>query len=301
MEFFLTLAFLGKRLGISRLLNRMGILRRISPALAAAEEMVDGVPRHFLRSLLPAAPPDAEVVQFLACGPNYLRPSVGEATARLLARGGAKAGCGANVCCGLPGVSYGDLEAARSLARRNIESLEKFPRAVVLVDDSSCAATLKDYPRLFADDPAWLPRAQALAGRTRDVNEWLAAHVPSSGSPAARPPVVAYHDPCKARYGQGIVEPPRQILKALPVEYRELPEADQCCGGGGTYSFVHADISRAVLARKVENIKATGADVVLTTSVSCLLQLDFGLRRGNCGVRARHLCEFLDYNTLNKR
>jgi glycolate oxidase iron-sulfur subunit len=312
---FLKLAFLAKRLGVSRALLNLGLLRLISPQLAAAEEISEEVPGRFLADALGRLPPPpgADAVQFLACGPNYLLLLVGWATRRLWDSCVAKAGCAANVCCGLPGLSYGDLDAARALARRNIEELEKYPEAAVLVDDSSCAATIKEYPDLFRDDPDWRPRAEALAKRTKDLVEWLAKT--TTPSPAPSPlgrgeekrefPLpegegvrrtgegVTYHDPCKARYAQHLVDAPRAVLKSSGVDCRELPEADQCCGGGGTYSFVHPDISRAVLDRKVKNIESTGAEITLTSSVSCLLQLQAGLRWAKSKVRALHIAEFL--------
>jgi glycolate oxidase iron-sulfur subunit len=245
-------------------------------------------------------------VQFLACGPNCLTPEVGLATAHLLKVNGVKAGSAGNVCCGLPGQSFGDLEAARRMARANIEILEGFPRAVVLVDDSSCAATIKDWPRLFEDDPAWRARAEAVSRRTRDLLQWLdeqsSLPPPVRGSPREGLPLkaeaeslltVTYHDACKARFGQGLVEEPRRVLSRSGVDYRELPEADQCCGGGGAYQFMQPGISRAVGERKAQNILSTGAEIVLTSSVSCLLQLQAGLRRARSQVRALHIAEFL--------
>ncbi len=295
LEWLLKPLLLAKRWGLSRSMNRLGLLRRISPALAAAEEMSDEAPARFLRPQIASAPPDAEVVQFMACGPNYLLPAAGLATDRLVAETGCRHGRAENVCCGLPGTSSGDLDAARALARTNIEALEKFPQAVVLVDDSSCAATIKDYPALFEKDPAWLPRARALAARAKDLSEWLyEGHFKAPSGNAALKTRVTYHDPCKARYAQKLVQPPRLLLKSLPdAAYVELPEADQCCGGGGTYSFLQPEISREVLARKAANINASGADVVLTSSVSCLLQLRFGLKRAGSAVRAEPLSRFL--------
>jgi glycolate oxidase iron-sulfur subunit len=295
LEFLLKPLFLAKRLGLSRLLNRAGILKRLSPALAAAEELTDQAPARFLRPQLPVAGPDAEVVQFMACGSNYLMPEAGLATARLVEKTGCRHGRSENVCCGLPGLSSGDKASALALARANIEALEKYPKAVVLVDDASCAATVKDYPSLFENDPAWLPRAQALAARAKDLSEWLAEgrFTPASGGTGLKTHVT-YHDPCKARYAQKLTEPPRKLLKSLPdAAYVELPEADQCCGGGGTTSFLQPEVSREVGARKAANIKASGAEVVLTSSVSCLLQLRAALRRAGAAVRAEALSRFL--------
>jgi len=287
-------AMLGKRLGVSGLLRRLGILRLLSPQLAAADEMTETVPLRFLRGRLrrPGRMKEAQVVQFLACGPNYVRPSVGLATADVLRRAGVLFGAVKNVCCGLPGVSFGDLEAARALAQKNIQELEKVPKAAVLVDDSSCAAAVKDYPGLFPPENPWHARAAAVAARTKDFVEWCAENnVPLPPAPKGVP--VAYHDPCKARYGQKIVDAPRRLLKSMGADCRDVPEAEQCCGGGGTYSFVQPEISRAVLARKTAHIRSTGAAVVLTSGVSCLLQLAFGLRRAKSSMKAVHLAEFL--------
>lgn len=279
-------AFWFKRWGVSGRLARWGLFRKIAPALAEADGILEKAPRRFLRGQLPPAPREAAVVQFVACGPNLLLPEVGLATAELLRQAPVVFGAAPNVCCGLPGVSLGDREGARRLARKNIEVLEVYPRAVVLVDDSSCAAALKDYPDLLADDPAWRERAVALRARTRDLLEWLAER----GEPFKSPPgTVTYHDACKARYGQKLSEEPRAVLRKSRAEVRELPEADQCCGGGGTFGFLHPDLSRAVGDRKIRNILSTGADVVLTSSVSCLLQLRAGLRRAGARVRAQAL------------
>lgn len=289
-EAVLKVLYWGKRLGVSGLLNRWGVLARIHPRLAAAEGLVDAPPRRFLRDEWPPAPPDVAVVHFLACGPNCVSPEIGRATAHLLKVQGVKAGSADNVCCGLPGISLGDRAAARHLARINIELLEKYPTATILVDDSSCAATLKEWPDLFEDDPVWKARAASVAGRTRDLLEWLDQHPPSA--PSAEEPVT-YHDACKARYAQGLVEEPRRLLRGVAgLDYRELPEADQCCGGGGTYQFMQPTVSREVGERKMANILATGARVVLTSSVSCLLQLRAGLRRAGGAARAFHVAEF---------
>jgi glycolate oxidase iron-sulfur subunit len=105
---------------------------------------------------------------------------------------------------------------------------------------------------------------------------------------------VAYHDPCKAQYGQRVIDPPRYLLNAIPqLKLIPVPEADQCCGGGGTYSLVHPEMSAPVLDAKVKNILSTGARVVVTSSASCLVQLSHGLRRHGDKVEALHLSEFL--------
>lgn len=292
-ESFLKILYLGQRMGVSRALNRLGILGRVSPRLAAAEQLMDRGPKKFLRDLLPSAEKNAEVIHFLSCGPNCVSPEIGLATAHILKVQGVRAGTANTVCCGLPGQSFGDLEAARILARKNIEVLESYPRAVILVDDSSCAATVKDWPRFFEEDPPWQARAIAVSKRVVDLLEWLDKNPPKA-KPHNAKETVTYHDACKARYGQGLVHEPRRLLASLPgVNYRELNEADQCCGGGGTYQFMQQEISQAVGRRKSENVVDARAELVLTSSVSCLLQLRESLKRAKSTVRPLHIAEFV--------
>lgn len=292
-EAFLKILYIGQRSGVSRFLNRVGILGLVSPPLAAAEPWVDRGPKTFLRDLLPPAEKNAEVVHFLSCGPNCVNPEIGLATAHILKVQGVRAGAAETVCCGLPGQSLGDLEAARLLARKNIEVLESYPHAVILVDDSSCAATIKDWPRFFEEDPPWQARAIAVSKRAMDLLEWLDKNPPKA-KPRNAIETVTYHDACKARYGQGLVHEPRRLLASLPgVTYRELNDADQCCGGGGTYQFVQPEISQAVGRRKSEAVIDAGAEYVLTSSVSCLLQLRASLKRAKSKIRPLHIAEFV--------
>ena len=88
---------------------------------------------------------------------------------------------------------------------------------------------------------------------------------------------------------------PRRLIASMPgVDYRELPESDQCCGGGGTYQFMQPAISQAVGQRKAENVVTTKSDYVLTSATSCWLQLRAGLKKAGSATKALHLAEFFD-------
>jgi len=175
-----------------------------------------------------------------------------------------------NCCCGLPAWSYGDIEAARRLASRNLELIaEGFD--LVVTDCSSCAAFLKKYPRLFPGDDPLRGQAEAMAGKVRD---WV--------------------DPCHASRGQGLVAEPRRLISSLPgADYRELPEADWCCGGAGSYSLSHYDLARKVLERKMRNVARTGARVVATSCPACMVHLAYGARLLGQDVRVCHLSELV--------
>ena len=109
-----------------------------------------------------------------------------------------------------------------------------------------------------------------------------------------------YHDPCHAVRGQGLSKEPREILKNIPgLEYRELPEADWCCGGAGSYALSHYDLSRQVLDRKMENVKKTGADLLVTSCPACIIHLSYGVRKHGLKTRVCHISEVIAGRTAN--
>ncbi len=326
----LRLAFIGKALGLSRLARKSGILGKLAPALAAADEQLPKAPLRFLRDYpiirqrtesalaharqtealaaqknaaagRPAPPPAAAtavptVAFFTSCGPQYIRPNVGLATAKLLARLKINFVVPDVVCCGLPAASYGVLDSVRDFARENIDLLEKGRYEAILIDDSSCGAHIKDFAGFFEGDARMVKRAHELAQKTRDVASFLIQKGLKEHLMKARyaGPPVAYHDPCKAQYAQKQTQPPRELLNAIPaLKLVPVMDADQCCGGAGTFAAVHAELSRDIVEAKVKNIVASGAKIVVTSSVSCLLQVAAGLRRAGSKIEVMHLVEFL--------
>ena len=106
------------------------------------------------------------------------------------------------------------------------------------------------------------------------------------------PVVATYHDPCHASRSQGLAKEPREILNNIPgIEYRELPEADWCCGGAGSYALAHYDLSQKVLDRKMENLKKTGAEILVTSCPACMIQLAYGVRRHGLTTKVCHISQ----------
>jgi len=300
------LAAMGKKTGLSGVARSMGLLRWISPALDAADRLVDEMPRAFLRDRLPelgfvrreqqgvpvfrrepARATGPKVLYFIGCGTNFQLPAIGEAAIRMLHAAGCQVTIAPNVCCGLPPWSYGDLEAASLLARRNIELLSALDFEVMVSDCGSCSGFLKEYEKLLPEEP----KARDLAGRTRDLTELLAeCALPR----APRAGTATYHDPCHLSRQQGVTEPPRKLLVDT-AGYRlvEMAESNWCCGGAGSYNLSHPEMAREILARKMSRIDATGAEIVCTACPACIIQLASG-SRASAGQRpVRHVVELL--------
>ena len=234
------------------------------------------------------------VALFVTCLVDLYRPVVGFAAIKLL----EQAGCTVEVpeaqtCCGQPGYNSGDHASAVKLARQVIQAFEGYD--YVVAPSGSCGGMIKThYTEMLADDAAWAKRAEALAARTfeltqflRDVMKWdnVAAHF--SGS-------TTYHDSCSSLRELKVKAQPRALLgKVDGLAFKELPDSEPCCGFGGTFCVKFPDISNKMVEAKVDNIQATGADMVLAADMGCLLNIAGKLKRQGSPVKVRHVAEVL--------
>ncbi len=290
-------AFALQRTYIPRLLRKIGLLKLMSREMAAAEELVEKAPLCFGSTAPSSNQGGKSVSYFSACGIKYLYPKSDQGCVDAAEKSGASVKCGSHSCCGLIPQSAGDMNTARELALKNIKQFSG--AETILVNDDSCAGFMKAYPTLLPDHP----EAVTFASRIKNLSEHLVTDVMNWGqrpilseNRALSPIKVTYHDPCQMGNGQGSTSSPREILKKIPgIEYVELEEANWCCGGAGTYSLKHPDLADDVLERKMDNIKKSGAEIVVTQASSCLLHVGYGLRKNVWGekVRVLHLAEFL--------
>jgi len=214
---------------------------------------------------------------------------VHDATIRTLAVNGYATGeVPAQVCCGALHAHAGLADDARALARSNIAAFSDGD-APVVVNSAGCGAQLKGYAHLLPGEPA----AAHFASRVRDVTELLAAAGPVAG--AAIGGRVAYDPPCHLLHAQRIADPPLRVLAVVPeLEVLILPDAAQCCGGAGMYTLVEPALSRAVLAPKLEALRAAAPDAVATGNPGCVMQIGAGLRAAGLSIPAVHPVELLD-------
>jgi len=289
---------LGKNTGFADLASALGLLKIFGrdfvhanqiierfPARPFRDEVKTGVHRGNLQSL--------RIGYFVGCGVDIINQEAGHATLQLLKKIGKTVHVLENCCCGLPAWSYGDLKAARKLADRNLSVLDSEKFDVIVTDCSSCASFLKNYARLFAEAGKQHKRAAAVSARVRDMVQLI--HAMEALAPFSDAAVtVTYHHPCHAARGQGLSAEPDAILNRLPgIEYRPLPEADWCCGGAGSYAFAHYELSQQVLDRKMENLKKTEADLLVTSCPACIMHLSYGVRKHGLRTRVCHISELV--------
>jgi len=289
---------LGKNSGLSDVAQALGLLRIFGRNLPRANEIVERFPnRAFRGKIKPGAyegrGESLRVGYFVGCGVDVITQKAGMATLHLLKKIAREVHILDNCCCGLPAWSYGDTAATRKLAEKNLNMLADKELDVIVADCSSCASFLKKYAVVFPPGHKLHNKAVSVVNRVQDMVELLFENQSQPRINRA-PLVVTYHDPCHASRGQGIVKEPREILEQLPgVVFKELPEADWCCGGAGSYAVAHHALSRQVLDRKMDNLKKTGADILVTSCPACVIQLSFGVRRHGLNTRVCHISEML--------
>jgi glycolate oxidase iron-sulfur subunit len=289
---------LGKKTGLTRLARALGLLRIFGRDFASAENIIEKMPvKAFRDKKCPAvyegSGKDLIIGYFIGCGIDIVQQNAGTATLQLLQKIARQVHVLDNCCCGLPAYSFGDLQIAQSLAQKNLQTLASGPYDVIVTDCSSCASFLKKYPVLFSEEDNCHEATKTFSTKIRDLTELLNnVAVPAPATDAAIR--VTYHDPCHASRGQGLVNEPRDILKKIPgIEYRELPEADWCCGGAGAYALSQYDLYRRVLDRKIANLKATEADIIATSCPACIIHLSYGVRKHGLKTRVCHISEII--------
>lgn len=232
---------------------------------------------------------------FVTCIVDTLYPDVGEAVVKVLQRAGATVEFPAGqTCCGQPAFNAGMRLQALPAAMHTIQLFEK-TQGPVVVPSGSCAAMIRHgYPELFADDPAWLPRARALAARTYELTEFLVDQLGVTDLGARYPGKLTYHASCHLLRDLAVDRQPRALLaRVRDAEIVELPYATDCCGFGGVFSVEHPEISSAMLARKIANIEASGAPLVVSCDGGCITNINGGLHRLGKPQRAVHIAQVL--------
>ncbi|MEA2304914.1 MAG: L-lactate dehydrogenase complex protein LldE [Solirubrobacteraceae bacterium] len=236
------------------------------------------------------------VALFITCFNDTLFPETGKAAVGLLER----VGCDVEfpleqTCCGQMHANSGYGEDALPLVRRFVDVFEGHD-AVVSPSGSCVAMVREQYAALAkeAGDAELLRRVEALGPRVFELTQFLADELGVEDVGATFPHRVTYHPACHALRALGIGDAPLRLLRNVAgIDLVELPQAETCCGFGGTFAVKNADTSAAMLTDKLRAVLDTGAEVVCSADNSCLLHVGGGLSRQRAGVRAMHVAEIL--------
>ena len=288
---------------LAAVLPRPGLLRLALKGAKLARPFARVLPRkgvlpNRLRALLklaPAAIPPASPIEIPAshpavgtrrgrvallagCAQQVLDPAINEATIRLLTRMGVEVvvadGAG---CCGALTHHMGKHDPAMASAAANIEAwsreIDGAGLDAIIVNTSGCGTTVKDYGFMFRTaEPGLRAKAEKISALTLDISEYLGriGYTPTRPAPGL---TVAYHAACSLQHGQKVVSEPKTLLRKAGFVVKEPAEGHLCCGSAGTYNLMQPEIATRLRHRKLDNIRATGADLIAAGNIGCITQL----------------------------
>ncbi len=289
------LSALTSLLGAAQALRVDALVAPLLPArLREMHALLPQIPPRAQRKRLPALTPAlgsrrGRVALLEGCIMPELFGAVNAATVRVLAAAGFDVLVPETQgCCGALHAHSGDPAQAHALARNNVAAFGAADVDAVITNSAGCGAAMRELHH-------WLPgEGEALAGKTRDVCEWLDA----AGLPELRGEVsgsACYDDPCHLAHGQRVVDAPRRLLAKIPgLRLVAHDDPGACCGAAGIYNLTQPAMSRAVLARKLDSLAAADPDYIVTGNPGCLMQLAAGAHGRALRANVVHPIELLD-------
>jgi glycolate oxidase iron-sulfur subunit len=294
------LRFMGRLLrlyqssGIHTWFHRVGLIRRLPFRWQELEKLMPDVARRFSCDLIDPVERPADVKWRVAlltgCVQDLIYSDINRDTADVLLANGCEVHAfPAQYCCGSLHAHNGDLESARRLARRQIDTFDPAQFNAIISNAAGCGSHLKHYDRLLENDIEYRERAGLWSERVRDISEWLVEIGFRKPECLPQQTKATYHEACHLCHGQGVTRQPREMLRSIPgLELTELKEATWCCGSAGVYNITQPEMSQKLQHRKVQHLRATGATVVATGNPGCLLQIDKGCQRSGLKIEVAH-------------
>jgi L-lactate dehydrogenase complex protein LldE len=236
------------------------------------------------------------VALFITCLVDGLKPDVGSATVEVLRRAGVDVEVPMQqTCCGQMHINTGYPGEALGIVRNYVDTFAEFD--AVVAPSGSCVGSIRhqhaDVASEFGDADL-VARAEAVAAKTYELSEFLVDVLGVTDVGASYPHRVTFHPTCHSLRVLRVGDRPERLLRNVKgLELVELPQAESCCGFGGTFALKNAGVSAAMLADKVANVESTGASICSAGDSSCLLHIGGGLSRVDSPVRTLHLAEIL--------
>lgn len=293
------LAYLYQKSGLQWLTRKSKILNILGEDLAKKESLLPEMASYPFRKKVPrviaCSKPKLKVAYFTGCMTNYVFHKTGYAVLNILKNHEVEIVIPEQWCCGIPALASGDEKSAVELARKNIEYFQKVNVDAIITDCASCGSMLKEYVNLVDT-----PEANRFAGKVFDLSQFLVDTVAFRAGNREIRKVVTYHDPCHLKRGQGVFIQPRKLIEAIPgVDFKEMKEADRCCGAAGSFNLTYYDIAKEVGLKKVNNIQQTNAELVVTACPSCIMQLRHVLNLEGASTQVLHLAELINMSYSN--
>ncbi|MGC9196206.1 MAG: (Fe-S)-binding protein [Syntrophobacteraceae bacterium] len=249
-------------------------------------------------ALLPKTGSGLRAGFFVGCVIDKIYPGIGRAVVKALEHNGVSVYMpGEQGCCGIPALASGDIETFGKLVRYNLERFDPRDFDFLVTACATCTSTIKKLWPRFSDSLSEREKSQImeLTQKTMDISQFLVdrAHIgPAPSSGAVERKILTYHDPCHLKKSLGIAAQPRILLGLNPAyDFREMNEADRCCGCGGSFNLQYYPISAAIGRRKLDSILESGCSTVATSCPACMMQISDMLSGTGRRIEVKHAVE----------
>ncbi|OGU76916.1 MAG: hypothetical protein A2V93_07580 [Ignavibacteria bacterium RBG_16_34_14] len=284
---------------LPKIVNKLCEFKIFPQRIIVLESLSPKVSKKFSDSaILEITEPENEIKYTTAfhygCLMNVMFADINRDTVELLSKTGCKVITPKDQqCCGSLHAHNGDFETAKKLAMENLTVFRKHNYDYLISNSAGCGAFMKEYYHLFKDEPELKEAAKSFSERIKDLSEFYSDILPFEFK--TNNEIITYHDACHLVHSQKIYSQPRKILRAISgLNYKEMDESIWCCGSAGIYNIVRYEDSMKILERKMENIKKSGAEKVITSNPGCMAQIEYGCRKNNLNITVEHLATFLN-------
>lgn len=250
------------------------------------------------------------VYLFVPCFIDQLFPNVAVSTIKVLEHLGCEVIFPENqTCCGQPAYNLGYMGEARLMAMHEINALLQLTSSVgqvrtydfdfkhdyVVGPSGSCVAMIRNfYPDLIGDDLRFEKASKDLSKRTYEFSEFINKIIGVNKFSGKLEATVSFHDSCHGLRELNLKQEPRKILSRIEgLKLVELPHSDICCGFGGTFAVKFPEISIAMGDEKLDDFDSTGADILVSGDMSCLMHLQGRAVRRGTVKRFAHIAEIM--------
>ncbi len=231
---------------------------------------------------------------FVPCFIDQLYPNTAFNTIKILKKAGVNASYNPEqTCCGQPAFNSGYWDETKSLAKKFINDFKG--DNLIVSPSASCSGFIKNYyPEVIKEEDPEYDENIRLKSRIFELTDFLVNKLNITDFGAEFPHKVCYHDACSALREYGIKKEPRILLsKVKGLELIEMEDAETCCGFGGTFSAKFHSISSAMTEQKVENALKTGADYIISTESSCLMNIEGYIKKHKLPITPIHIADVL--------
>lgn len=230
---------------------------------------------------------------FIPCFVDQLYPATAFNMIKVLEKAGCEVLYNTNqTCCGQPAFNAGFVDECKSVAGKFVKDFNSTD--YVVSPSASCTGFVRNYfPKMF-DNTSLQSQVKDLGARSFEFTEFLTKILKIEDFGSSMPMKATYHDSCAALRECKIKTGPRKLLSYVQgLELVEMADNETCCGFGGTFSVKFDAISAAMADQKLNNALATGATHIISTDLSCLMQLDGVIKNKQYPLQTIHIADVL--------